>query len=440
MIKKLERQIMWTIVLILTITTLGIFLTVNITNYQALVKQEFFYLQKQGTTIKKEPRLPEQNGELSPEEKEEELHGYYPLYIAEIANSSVEASVTRLDGSSYTSEQICALALDAAARNERSGTIKNLRYVVKNLPDKTEIIFLESQAKARFLSSLIRSAFYCVCLLLLFLYAARVLARKIVRPVEEAFQKQKRFISDASHELKTPVTIINANIDLLRAEVGENKRMDYIESEGQRMSALIGSLLTLSRMSQEPLPENKNIPQEFRSFDLSAALLGTALSFESVAFERGIAYDVQIDDDISFTGNESQICQAAAILLDNAMKYTAGDGGVRILLNRCGSNGSRGITHSHPRRAICLTVANSGPEISKEDREKIFDRFYRTDESRNRASGGFGLGLSIAKSIAQRHRGEISVSCKDGWTTFTLKLPDNSHSPQHPSKPADPSA
>lgn len=428
MIKKLERKIQWTIFVILTVTTFGIFLTINVTNYQSLVMQEVNYLQRLGTNLKKTPEpLPDPTKERAPDTSDQKksdsmLHGFYRSYIVQIAlDDTVTVSIAE-NSTAYTEEEITAIAKELVNTAGSHGTYKDLRYLIKTLPDKKEIVFMESQAKSRFLASFARSLTLCLCLMILFFLAARMLSRRIVLPVKDAFTKQKQFISDASHELKTPITVINANIDLLRAEIGENKWMDYIEAEGQRMSALITNLLTLSRVSSDSPAAGSTT--QFCEFDLSSALLGTALSFESIAFERGIAYDVDITDNLRCTGCETEIRQLAAILLDNAMKYTLANGSVRITLQSCAlSEGHGFLPGRRPRRGALLGVSNTGAEISKEELDKIFDRFYRTDKSRNRASGGFGLGLAIAKSITEKHGGEIFVACHEGWTTFSVKLP-----------------
>lgn len=405
MIKKLERKIQWTIFLILTVTTLGIFLVINVTNYQSLVMQEVNYLQKLGTILKKqEPQqpgdapvqngspepddvlpqndspepddVPAQNGSPepddalaqngSPEPKESDtLHGFYHGYIVRIfTDGTVTVSIDE-DSVAYTENEIAAIAEELIQSEEHEGMYENLRFLVKILPDKKEVVFLESQAQSRFLASFLRSLTLCLCLMVLFFLAARMLSRRIVQPVEDAFNRQKQFISDASHELKTPITVINANIDLLRAETGENKWMDYIEAEGQRMNALITNLLTLSRISSET--PSAGDTAHFCEFDLSGALLGTALSFESIAFERGISYDVEIAENLRYTGSETEICQLTAILLDNAMKYASANGSVRIVLQSCAASEGHSLLPGHrPHRTALLSVSNTGAEIPRE--------------------------------------------------------------------------
>lgn len=233
-----------------------------------------------------------------------------------------------------------------------------------------------------------------------------LLSRWLVAPVEQAFQKQKQFISDASHELKTPLTVISANTELLEKEIGDNKWLSYIQSETKRMNILVHELLTLARL------ENPNTKVPFQEFSLSDACISVLLPFESVAFEKGIQLDFSIPDSILLHGKEEHIKQVVSIFMDNAIEHTASGGQIKVTLtvNSC---------------KVLLTVANTGESIPKEEQDKIFDRFYRSDTSRNRSSGHYGLGLSIAKAIATEHQGTLYVKCENGWNSFYMELPSS---------------
>jgi signal transduction histidine kinase len=218
----------------------------------------------------------------------------------------------------------------------------------------------------------------------------------LVKPVEEAFEKQKQFISDASHELKTPITVILSNSELLEDEIGDNKQLSYIKNECDRMHSLVTSLLTLARLEQTPY---KDIAKN--DFSISDAVLERVMPMESVAFEKGIIIDYDnVTPDLHMYGVKEQLGQVTAILIDNAIAHT--DNGWKIT-----------VTLWKTAHHINLTVANTGKEIPEKDREHLFERFYRADESRHRASGHFGLGLSIAKSIVTNHKGKIGVECAD---------------------------
>jgi len=226
----------------------------------------------------------------------------------------------------------------------------------------------------------------------------------VSKPVETAFEEQQRFVSDASHELKTPLTVISTNADVLRSEIGENKWLDYIRSEAGRMSRLVNDLLSLARLdSGRDVYENQR-------FSLSNAVTGAVLPFESVIFEAHKTLVTNIAPDVFYTGDEDKIKQLVVILTDNAVKNTFEGGSIVVSL-----------TGDELRPKI--TVRNEGEGIDEADLPHIFERFYRCDNSRNRETGGFGLGLSIAKSIVDGHGGKISVASKKGqWTEFTAIL------------------
>ncbi|MDR1704088.1 MAG: HAMP domain-containing histidine kinase [Clostridiales bacterium] len=233
---------------------------------------------------------------------------------------------------------------------------------------------------------------------------AAFLARWMVEPVRTALDKQRRFISDAGHELKTPLTIIGANAELLGNEIGGNKRIAHITSQLGMMNALVGDLLALAKMD-ETAP--KRVHSEF---DLSGAVLNAALEFEEAAFEEGKEYSYGIAEDIGYTGDENQIKQLVAILIDNAIKHSDKNGKVKISLTKEGSC---------PR----ISVYNTGAGIADKERGRVFERFYRSDESRARETGGYGIGLSIAKMIADAHKASIGISGEYGkWVRFDVIL------------------
>lgn len=240
---------------------------------------------------------------------------------------------------------------------------------------------------------------------LLFALLAVVLSFWLVRPVRETFDKQKLFISNASHELKTPLAVISANADVLEAEIGENKWLSYIKTDAMRMNELVNELLALARL------DDKSGHQLIKSeFNLSDALLQTALPFESRMFELGKKYEMDVPADILYKGDESAVKHVVSILIDNAIKYSAPDGEISVKLSA--KNNKRFIE-----------VYNTGMGIPDDKLDKVFERFYREDEARNSKSGGYGLGLSIAREIAAQHNGFINATGEYGkWIRFTVTL------------------
>jgi signal transduction histidine kinase len=307
---------------------------------------------------------------------------------------------------SYTDEDITAYCEKILTADKKEGTIDQLRYMMRENGDEITIVFIDHSSAVRTGKNLlIISIIACILAIFIFALISYFLSGWLVRPVEEAFNKQKQFISDASHELKTPITVILSNSELLEDSIGENKQLSYIKDECDRMHQLVTSLLTLTHLEQTPYEEiTKN------DFDMSNAVLERVLPMESVAFEKGIIMDYEdITPDITLNGVKEQIGQVVAILIDNAITHTDKGGKINVKLWK---------TPHH----VHLTVANTGKEIPEEEREKLFERFYRADESRHRASGHFGLGLSIAKTIVTNHKGKIGVDCADGITTFTVSI------------------
>ena len=244
-----------------------------------------------------------------------------------------------------------------------------------------------------------------IFLLLISIY----LTNKTIKPIKETFEKQKQFIADASHELKTPLAIIRTNNSLVLSNKNltvesQSKWLNYINNQIERMSELIDEMLSLAK-----LDANRG-HDEFVVFNLSKLLNNILLTFEAVIFENKIELESNIEEDISIKGDKESIKKVFTILLDNAIKYTNQSGKIDVDLRQ-------------EKNKIKIKVKNSGEGINKKDINKIFERFYRVDTSRARESGGYGLGLSIAKSIVENHNGKIYAESNVGKdTTFIIEL------------------
>ena len=251
--------------------------------------------------------------------------------------------------------------------------------------------------------------------LLLFFALSFWLAHQALAPVERAWDQQNRFVADASHELKTPITVILANLDILRSHKDETVRSQSrwimnTREEAERMRELIENLLFLAKNDANALKE------QMTEISLSEAAEDRVLNFEAVAFEKGVELESDIPENLKVTGSESQIKQLLTILIDNAVKYAGPEGKAEVSL--------REIREKNGRNAVRIRVANTGEPIPPEDLEHIFERFYRADKSRARKEGGYGLGLSIAESIVRVHGGQIVCeSSKERGTVFTVTLP-----------------
>jgi signal transduction histidine kinase len=230
------------------------------------------------------------------------------------------------------------------------------------------------------------------------------LAGKSLAPVRVAFARQHAFVSDASHELRTPLAVIRANAEFLQQEQPDNAEARDIVGETDRLSALVDSLLAVAR-------GQKHEQGELGTADLGALIETTVASFQPLAAEHGLKLTVATAEDLSVRGDREQLRQVIVILLDNAVRYSADDGRVHVQARRDGSN-------------ALVTVHDTGIGIGEQELPRVFERFYRADEARNRQSGGTGLGLAIARELVSRHGGKISVESTEGaGSTFTVQLP-----------------
>ena len=301
----------------------------------------------------------------------------------------------------YAAEQILA-------RGDTQGTITagDTQYRYKLSREKKAIALIDCTdeiSTMRRLAGILAAIFFLT--LIVFFVLSVLLAKWVAIPIEDAWTRQSVFFSNASHELKTPLAVISANLDVLTSDpqktIDEQKQwFGIIRDETKKMSGLIGEMLYLSR---EEYSENY-VKTEF---DLSHEVQGVCLSMDALAFEKGRTINEDVEEGIRIKGNRESICRMLNILVDNAISHSDG-GEIAVSLHRRGNK-------------AYFSVANEGT-ISPVDLERIFDRYYRTDASRSSETGGFGLGLAIAKAIAENHGGEIQAASEEGTTTFTVEL------------------
>lgn len=237
-----------------------------------------------------------------------------------------------------------------------------------------------------------------------------LLANWMVKPADRAWTQQKQFVADASHELKTPLTVISSNTDVILASPddivkNQSKWLDYIKEETARMTKLVNSMLYIAKYDADQIKFNAV------KLNLSEILSSICLQYEALLFESGRLLETDIADNIVISGDEDKIKQLINILLDNAGKYSAENSTIKAVLTKESKSGK-----------VMLTVSNASEEIPRERLERLFDRFYRLDDSRSRKTGGSGLGLNIARSITESHGGKISAHHQDGVTSFTVEF------------------
>ena len=299
--------------------------------------------------------------------------------------------------------EIMQLALNFINTNKKYeiGNLYFDRYSY-SLTSKNNLIILDNIAINNKLGEYFRMSLLIFILLeTLNIYISNRLTKWLTKPVIASFDKQKQFIVDASHELKTPLSVIMASAEALEEDPKEKKWLNNIKTEAERMNKLVIDLLDLAKS------ENINDKQNYSINNLSKIIEKTSLTFESLVYENKLELETNIEDDIMYKCDSDKIKQLLGILLDNAIKHSNDNS--KIFVNLCKNKNN-----------ITLEIKNKGKEIPKEEQEKIFDRFYRADESRNRNENRYGLGLAIAKNIVANHNGKIFVNCKDGYTTFKV--------------------
>ena len=284
----------------------------------------------------------------------------------------------------------------------------NLRFCRIATPRGTVLVFSDMSSENNTLDNLLKNSLLIGALsFLAFLAISIFLSRWAVKPVAAAWLQQKQFVADASHELKTPLTVIMTNAELLQSsEYDETERKTFSQSillMGQQMKSLVENMLELAKSDAE------QTKQKMKSVDLSKLILDTAISFEGVFIEKGLTVESSVEPGIIVRGNEQAMQQVVDILLDNAQKYSTPGGETSVRL------------YSSSQGKCQLKVSNPGAEIPPEDLKKIFQRFYRMDKARSR-DGSFGLGLSIAESIVTQHGGRIWAESKDGTNAFIVEL------------------
>ncbi len=413
MFKKSRRIIVMAIMLVLVFLWIGTLGVIYISSYVEMTKQNQDMLAAhanmyslENSTEKRPPEKPKPTNkpsskpDVDTESPKFRLTTFYTVavsYDGEILDIQNEAPDV------HTDAELKTLAQSIIDDNKTNGTIANLAFYKTDKGSYMLVAFMDNTVINENAVTLYRyTIIFGGSVLVLFFFLSLFLARKIVNPLEDSYQKQKQFISDAGHELKTPISVISANAELLSREIGENKWLQNIQYENERMGLLVTQLLELAR--------TENVTPSMERVDFSRLVAGEALLFESVAFEKGHILRSNIESDIDVDGNSTQLKQLVSILLDNAIRHSKEDGEVQLSLNK-------------ERNTVTLSVINKGDEIPADQCEKIFERFYRVDIARNSEDKHYGLGLAIAKAIVNTHRGHINVCCDNGFVEFRVTLP-----------------
>lgn len=308
--------------------------------------------------------------------------------------------------------------MKSGSKDTEPGRIKSVLYTTVIKKDFKYILLLNTEGwRTEIIQTILISILGLILAAVPMYFVGLFLSKIIAKPVEEALEKQNRFIADASHELKTPISVINSNIAVLEKEYGNNKWMSYIKEEGMEMNSLINQLLNLCRLDYSA-DAKSDAARKGESFDISEAILEAALPFDSAAFEKNVMLDSDKIDPFYVYGQKDDFKKMITILVDNAISHANAGGSVTI-------NTKQGFHRfMNTKSSIAyVEVSNTGSTISAEDMPYIFDRFYKSRDEKSSGNNNFGLGLSIVKSIAEKNNYEVTAASKDNVTTFRIKLP-----------------
>ncbi len=394
MIDKLQRKIFWIIQISLTSIILVITILYAVLSYRDSIMSATIMMD----------RLTGDDGRRieRPQELREQIEAEaYDIYRFSINN---EFKIFR--ETNDPSNEIRNHAIDISKGKSEMGIIDKYIYKVRKMGNNEISVTLMENEDIVFnikLKIILCMSIGLISTVIIYILAKKV-SKTIVKPVEETLEKQKQFISDASHELKTPLAVIEANSDVLEDKVGKNKWITYIQTEIQSMNKLVNDLLLLAKIEDTSF-------DNYVTFNLSKEIEIIVSAFESMAYENQVNIVTNIQEDIEFNCDKEDIKHILSTLIDNGIKHTKKDKKVIIELTK-------------ERNEIKIQVKNEGDPILEEEQAKIFERFYRVDKARNRNEKRYGLGLAIAKRTVEKYGGVIEVICKDGITNFIVKLTD----------------
>ena len=300
-----------------------------------------------------------------------------------------------------TEEQAITYAQKVLQSGKQRGWLSNYRYRVFVVESGYGVVFVDgSSTLAMLMQSMTIAGLVLLSIAALVLFLIILLSKRVVKPIAESYDKQKQFVTDANHELKTPLTLILANLDIAEAELGENEWLEDIRIESQRMAELVNQLVALSRMDEDETAVNMvDLPFGQMVQDVVA-------EFEPLACGMGKTMEADVDPRVYLQGDEQLLRRLMGLLMDNAIKYCDPDGTIFVTLRK--------------GRRVVLTVENTYSAVDELELHRLFDRFYRADKART-FTGGYGVGLSMAKAIVEAHKGEI-IACKKDVDHIIFKV------------------
>ena len=404
--KKLSKKVFLTIFLTLSIILFSTIVFYNLQSYRKEYDNIFRTLNFI-EDFKFDRPLPKQEDDNSFYKTDRNLDNMmiidYEVYTVKIKNNIIDKIIIHSDESSNFDIESIALEILDGDKGLKIGNLYHSNYAFNYRSDDTIVVINTKNISNKLSLMLFISVIVWISIELIVYFISKKITKWIIKPAVESFNKQKDFIADASHELKTPLAVIMASADELKSDKKNTKYIENIKFESDRMNKLITGLLDLSKL------ENETNINNYKEENISKIVEKISLTFEGIAFENNLNIESDIEKNIMFKCSKDEIEKLISILLDNAIKHSYKESVIHINLFK-------------EKNSIIIEVKNNGDPINPGDEEKIFERFYRADKSRNRDANRYGLGLAIAKNIVTNHNGFIKASSSDGITTFKINL------------------
>lgn len=413
MVSKFRRKLIIVTTLAVVFVMTIIFAMINLINYSQITssadKMLTLIAENKGIVPAPPPEAPERDTIQSQLTEESQYQTRYCIVQLNKNNEIIDVNTSHIAAISDT--EASGYALEILSADSQSGYKEAYRYKVVPTDFGRIVIFLDCsmQLDSFFSMMAISGMIAIMCSFAIFLVIF-MFSKRFIRPMVDNIEKQKRFITDAGHELKTPLAIINANVEVMELMSGKNEWTDSIKNQVTRLDQLVKSMLLLAKM------EENTLTPVFVDFDLTKAFTEITEPFEIMAQQQDKKLTIRAQENIRMYGDESAIRNLISILVDNAIKYCTTDGIIEATLRRDG-------------KALKIKVRNSADSENNDNLNRLFDRFYRSDSSRSRESGGFGIGLSMAQTIVDSHKGKISAQREaGGYVSFNVLFKNQQNS------------